>query len=208
MSKYEFTVNWFDHTARPLWTRMIPDIAPRRCLEIGSYEGASACFLIDALAPRHPIELHCVDTWEGGREHRARGEDMAAVERRFDANIATAIAAAGNPVQFRKHKGPASRHLPRLISEESLSGYFDFVYVDGSHEAADVLFDGVLGFELLSVGGTMVFDDYIWNPGDPRTSDPLGRPKPAIDALTGILARKIRIVGSPNLQMVLRRIAP
>jgi hypothetical protein len=34
-------------------------------VEIGSYEGASACYLIEKLATSKEIELHYADTWEG-----------------------------------------------------------------------------------------------------------------------------------------------
>jgi len=40
---------------------------------VGSYEGASACYLIDRLAVRHELELHCVDHWRGGIEHQSGG---------------------------------------------------------------------------------------------------------------------------------------
>jgi hypothetical protein len=39
-----------------------PQINPSRVLKVGSYEGASACFLIDKLADAGTIETHCVDT--------------------------------------------------------------------------------------------------------------------------------------------------
>jgi hypothetical protein len=35
-------------------------------VEIGSYEGASACYLIEKPATSKEIELHYADTWEGG----------------------------------------------------------------------------------------------------------------------------------------------
>ena len=58
---------------------------PSRMLEIGSYEGRCACFLIDECAKDRPIELHCIDTWAGGVDNDASA--MPQVERRFDANI-------------------------------------------------------------------------------------------------------------------------
>ena len=36
---------------------------------------------------------------------------------------------------------------------------FDFVYVDGSHLALDVLVDAALAWRLLSPGGVLVFDE-------------------------------------------------
>jgi predicted O-methyltransferase YrrM len=39
---------------------------------------------------------------------------------------------------------------------------FDLIYVDGSHQASDVLTDSIITFQLLRVGGVMTFDDYVW----------------------------------------------
>ncbi len=63
---------------------------PSRVLEVGSYEGASACFLVDEIASDRPLELHCIDTWANGIEHQKDGPvviDMDAVKGRFDRNM-------------------------------------------------------------------------------------------------------------------------
>jgi len=51
---YEFTNDWFQTKAKPVWDEIMPQILPKRILEIGSYEGASACYLIDTVAPKIP----------------------------------------------------------------------------------------------------------------------------------------------------------
>ena len=38
------------------------------------------------------------------------------------------------------------------------------IYLDGSHEAPNVLFDGMLSWGLLKPGGVLIFDDYLWVP--------------------------------------------
>jgi len=40
--------------------------------------------------------------------------------------------------------------------------HFDYISIDGSHEAADVLSDAVLSWPLLKTGGLICFDDYEW----------------------------------------------
>jgi predicted O-methyltransferase YrrM len=45
---------------------------------------------------------------------------------------------------------------------EGVREKYDFVYVDGSHWAKDALVDAVVSWELLKVGGIMVFDDVWW----------------------------------------------
>jgi hypothetical protein len=79
------------------------------------------------------------------------------------------------------------------------------IYIDGSHQAPDVLSDATLSFPLLKVGGTMIFDDYTWRsvPGDP-----LYGPKLAVDAFLNIYFHKMRIGWSPNnFQVVAQKIS-
>lgn len=203
LTDFEFTNTWFDDTARPVWTHLIPQLSPARILEIGSYEGASACFLINQLAGKQRIELHCVDSWIGGPEHRAT--DMTEVEARFRRNLERATAAFPDRVDLHVHKGPSDRRLAMLLADAK-AGYFDFVYVDGSHLAPDVLCDAVLAFRLLKVGGVMAFDDYLWAEEMPYGRDPLRCPKPAIDAFTNLYARKLRILVAPLVQLYIQKI--
>jgi predicted O-methyltransferase YrrM len=200
---FEFTNDWFGYV-RPIWKDLIPQIKPQRILEIGSYEGASACFLINELGGKIPLELHCVDTWQGGVEHEQI--NMAAVERRFLSNTHLAAAGSANPVDLVVHKGLSELILARLLTEGK-AGYFDFVYVDGSHQAPDVICDAILGFKLLRVGGVMAFDDYLWAENLPTGIDPIRCPKPAIDAFTNLYCRKVRILQAPLYQLYVQKVA-
>jgi hypothetical protein len=67
----------------------------------------------------------------------------------------------------------------------------DLVYVDGSHEAPDVLADLVLAFRLLPPGGVILYDDYLWSREETPRADILGCPKLGIDAFTNIHRRQI-----------------
>lgn len=192
--EFVFTSNWFQHGARYIWDQMIPLIDPTTILEVGCYEGASTCYLIESLAQHHPIEIHCVDSWAGGVEHE--GTNMAAVESRFQHNLTLAIAHAPHQVDLAVHKGFSDQGMVRLLATGKLN-YFDFIYIDGSHQAPDVLSDAVLGFKLLKIGGVMAFDDYIWQEILPYGKDPLRCPKPAIDAFVNINMRKLDIVPAP-----------
>jgi predicted O-methyltransferase YrrM len=96
------------------------------------------------------------------------------------------------------HRARSDRALPKLLCDKG-AGYFDMVYVDGSHQAADVLWDALLAFKLLRVGGLMVLDDYLW-PGDSR-HDVLMAPKIAIDAFTTVHSSKVRILSAPLYQL-------
>ena len=188
--EYQFTEDWFTRNLAE-WNQVIPQLKPRKILEIGSYEGRSACYFIEQFAADHQIELHCIDTWGGGREHAA--SDMPAVESRFDNNIAKAQAVAGNAATVVKHKKPSNIALTELAAQGHLSA-FDLVFVDGSHQAADVLSDAVISFQLLRVGGLMIFDDYLWGLQVESKQDPLEIPKLGIDAFLNVFQRKMQIV--------------
>jgi predicted O-methyltransferase YrrM len=197
-SGYEFTNDWFGQNI-PIWDQLIPRFSPTRFLEIGAYEGRATCYLIQKFTELSRIDIHCIDTWEGGVEHDR--STMSDVERRFDKNIALAQAGAQNSAQITKHKKLSNLALADLIaSGQSLK--FDIVYVDGSHQAPDVLIDCVMSFQLLRVGGLMIFDDYIWTMEALGRQDAFNMPKPAIDAFLNIFQRKMQIVrGAPVYQL-------
>jgi predicted O-methyltransferase YrrM len=200
---YEFSNDWFD-VARKIWDDIIPRVKPARVLEIGSFEGASTCYLIEKIGATRPFELYCVDTWEGGEAHGYK--DLASVEKRFDRNVGLAISKAAHPIALHKVKSFSDGALASLLAEGK-RGYFDFIYVDGSHRAPDVLCDAVLSFRLLRVGGVIAFDDYLWEDETRKEVDPIGTPKIAIDAFTNIYGRKLRIIRAPLYQLYILKIA-
>jgi len=152
------------------------------------------------------MEIHCIDAWEGGIEHKDRAQDMQSVQSLFLHNTRVACARAPNHVELMIHKGYSHRHLANLLSQNK-ENYFDFIYVDGSHQAPDVLADAVLSFSLLKVGGIMVFDDYLWAEDMPYGRDPLRCPKPAIDAFINIFFRKMEVISAPLYQIYTKKLS-
>jgi predicted O-methyltransferase YrrM len=202
-SPYIFTNNWFS-IARPVWEALIPQIKPTKILEIGSYEGNATCFLIETLGREHNIEIHCVDTWEGGIEHS--GVSMGVVKDNFMHNTSYAVHASTHKVSLVIHNSKSDTALTKLLTDEKW-GYFDFIYIDGSHQAPDVLLDALLAFRLLRIGGLLAFDDYLWSEQLPSGIDPLRCPKMAIDTFTTIYARKVRILPAPLYQLYVQKIS-
>ena len=201
-----FTTAWFSETTENAWEKIVPMVMPRRVLEVGSFEGASACYLIRRYAQHFAFEIHCIDSWQGGEEHQCL--DMAAVERRFDENLAQASSAAAHPVSLHKHKGSSDNELARLIAR-GYRNYFDLAYIDGSHQAPDVLFDAVAAFRLVRPGGLIIFDDYLWTGAPQREGaavDLLHCPKPAIDAFTNLYRQKISLIPAPLLQLFVAKV--
>lgn len=145
--------DWFTRNI-PLWLRAFRYASFSQkpylnCLEIGSWQGQSAFFLLHTL-PK--AELTCVDTWEGADEHQCLGNLLNDVESDFDSNLRC--------FEGRYHKVKATSFA--FLSQVSQSRKYDFIYIDGSHYVDDVIVDAVKCFELLEVGGIMIFDDYFW----------------------------------------------
>jgi predicted O-methyltransferase YrrM len=182
----QFTTNWFDpHMSA--WNSIVPSYKPSTYLEIGSFEGRSTCHLIGMMGDTGAMDVHCIDTWQGGEEHS--DINMGDVERRFDDNIQSCVNKAAHPVNVRKLKGTSLVGLAHLIAEGK-TNYFDMAYIDGSHQTPDVLADCLLTFPLVKVGGLIVFDDYVWGLG--ANSDPLMSPKLAIDSFMNCYQRKLQ----------------
>jgi predicted O-methyltransferase YrrM len=199
MTEYQFTKDWFNW-APPVWEQLIPLLPDRKVfLEIGSFEGRSMVWIAENMVSDVPKDddIYCIDTWEGGEEHSE--EDMAAVEARFDHNAS--IIEKKKLAFVHKLKGTSTQHLAHwLVETPKDHPCFDFIYIDGSHIAKDVLTDACMAWPLLKPQGLMVFDDYMW--GNPR--DILHRPKPAIDAFCNLFAEEAEIV-HVGYQLVVRK---
>jgi predicted O-methyltransferase YrrM len=164
------------------------DSRPSQILEIGSFEGMSACYLLWRLPGAH---ITCVDPFIGTPEQA--GLDTRGLEEIFDANIALIDSS-----RVRKLVGDSGHRLLDLAAEDAR---FDLVYVDGSHFGLDVLVDASLSWQLLAIDGVIVFDDYRWRYlGD----DPLLRPGKAIDAFREVIEGKYELLFADE-QVGLRR---
>jgi predicted O-methyltransferase YrrM len=197
MTEYQFTKDWF-HWAPELWEQLIPMLPERvadegrHFLEIGSFEGRSSVWIAENMM-QDGDHLRCIDTWEGGEEHGE--ENMSEVEERFRANLIVATQTVPERLIFQS-KGTSVARLAQLQGKTM----FDFIYIDGSHKAPDVLTDACMAWPLLKLEGLMVFDDYMW--GNPR--DALHRPKIAIDAFTNIFGETAEII-HVGYQLVVRK---
>lgn len=181
MADYKFTQDWF-HWAPELWEKLIPLLPAReRFLELGAYEGRSTAWATEHMLQDDGVLLS-VDTWEGAEEHKGGGVNMAEVEKNFDHNHQVLRELYPNR-SILKFKMTSYEALTKLAGGLP----FDFIYIDASHTAPDVLTDACMAWPLLIKDGVMVFDDYLW--GDPR--DVLHRPKLAVDTFTNIFAEQL-----------------
>ena len=182
MTDFKFTKDWF-HWAPEVWERLIPMLPERRrFLELGAFEGRSTAWIV-----KHMLEddgtLISVDTWEGAEDHVKMEHDMGAAEDNYDHNLRL-IREQYHERAVLKFKMTSYEALTKLAGGPQ----FDFIYIDASHTAPDVLTDACVAWPLLKDKGIMVFDDYLW--GEQR--DVLHRPKLAIDAFVNIFAEHLK----------------
>jgi glycosyltransferase involved in cell wall biosynthesis/SAM-dependent methyltransferase len=180
---YQFTNSWFIYNI-PIWQQTlqhIKDLPNLNFLEIGSWEGQSTCWLLDNVLTHPTSKITCIDTFAGGIEHRDL-EELSLIELRFDSNIKKANSAD----KVKKIVG----YSQYCLRELPLNNY-DFIYIDGSHIASDVLEDIILSWRLLKEEGIIIFDDYQWQA---YQDQPLKHPAPAIDSFLSIFQDKINVL--------------
>ena len=165
-----FTVDWLTHNIQAMKSSLasIASVTPHTShtshtphtshtshasiLEIGSFEGRSTCWFLDTYPD---ATITCVDTFAGSVEHTDAGMDVSDLYERFTENTKR----FGNRVTVR-------RGLSNMMLHGLEAASFDAVYLDGSHEARDVLSDVVMAVGLLRPGGVLLIDDYN-NPAFP-----------------------------------------
>lgn len=160
-SRFSFQHPWFE-LIRSEWEQLTCSLRGKklRILEIGAFEGASTTWILDNLMSHPESVMTVVDTFEGGMEHQhtpdnADEYELASLESRFRANVSKCEHARKLRV-IKAHSDDA------LLALRQESSQYDFIYIDASHVSIDVLHDAVLCWRMLTLHGTMVFDDFRW----------------------------------------------
>jgi predicted O-methyltransferase YrrM len=191
--KYHFSYDWVSPQTKE-WEKDLqhlkgkPDI---RALEIGCFEGQSACWFLDNILTDPTSRLVCVDPF---------AVPMATIllrffENHFDKNIA----ASGAADRVTKLIGPS-----QVVVRTLQPSQFDFIYVDGSHKVGDVLQDAVLAWTVLRPGGVVMFDDYALV--DDVSEGLMARaPGRALDAFMTILGSSATLLRR-DWQLVLQKV--
>ena len=192
---YAFTHDFFSGNI-PTWTRWFAEFivaAPIRCLEIGSWQGTSTTWLLDKIVSKRQGIITCIDTFEGSSEHQPWLHTLGAtIEDFFDRNIT----ASGHARLCRKLVGRSQDVLLNL-SDQS----YDFIYVDGAHEAKFVIQDAILSWRILRSGGFLIFDDVDYHIAAAPEQDT----GTAVNAFTTWFAGELEIVET-NRQMLIRKL--
>lgn len=140
---------WFQECYRRLLATL-PDNRPSRFVEIGSFQGKSACWLgVEILNSGKPVELNCVDSWK-------YPDEIQGAEHRH--------AFTRNTMPIREALGDRFRVWPidslgaaECFGDESV----DVVFIDGDHHYDAVLADISAWWPKLRVGGFMAGDDFM-----------------------------------------------
>ncbi|OCH85037.1 glycosyl transferase [Obba rivulosa] len=188
---FTLTQDWFSFNVDN-WRNLFPLIKATepRVLEIGSWEGRSAVFLLTELCNKGG-EIICIDHFdllktEAGRErYRKITHNLSCTEKRFRV--------------LDEFSVPA---LMTVLREEmsSTNPGFDWIYVDGSHEADDTFLDGELVWRVARKGAVVIFDDYHW---DREPEDSIHHPKRGIDAFMALHAGEYNVISKPEQYQVI-----
>jgi tetratricopeptide (TPR) repeat protein/predicted O-methyltransferase YrrM len=165
---YQFTHDWFTHNI-PTWAAQLKPFAhyPNvQALEVGSFEGMSACWLLDHILTHPLARLTCIDRY---------------FQEKFETNLAQTEATA----KLIKLLGDSHAVLASLRPDS-----YDIIYIDGCHLADHVRQDAMLSWQLLKVGGLLIFDDYEWtDPNYPGQDTQIG-----IDTFLNSVQKQITVV--------------
>lgn len=194
MRQGRFDTDWFTKKI-PLWVMIFHSeglyLRPRlNCLEIGSWQGLSALFLLTELPN---ASLTCIDTWETkGSPENGHREDLALSGRQtFQENLAK------QKEKVEEFQGTSDEYFASQINR----GRFDFIYIDGSHKSQNVLKDAVNSFLSLEQHGILVFDDLTWR----QSSDYFNNPAPGIVAFLNFYRDNLDIIACTNQQLAVKK---
>jgi predicted O-methyltransferase YrrM len=132
------------------------------CLEVGSYEGRSASYLLHNFVGNG--NLTTIDQFL-----------LPSIRHRYFENMN--IHPKVN--QLKTLIGFSFIELAKLYEQQL---QFDFVYIDAGKTAGDNLTNLILAERLLKVGGIMIVDDYDWD----KISDPRCCPKLGVDSFVNV----------------------
>lgn len=152
---YHKIQGWFDF--EDLYSEAVAAAADgSNFIEIVSWKGKGSAYMAVEIINSHKnIKFYCVDTWQGSKEHQGFNEVQK--DELYDTFLSNM-----RPVDTRYQ---AIREKSIDAAKAAEDGLFDFIFLDASHEYADVLADLEHWYPKLKAGGTFAGHDY--EPGWP-----------------------------------------
>lgn len=170
-----FSEEWFGKD--DMWLNVLNGLIGQpkvRAIEIGSFQGLSAVWLLQQVLTHESSSLLCIDTFDGGPEYL----DVHKYNM-YELFLHNVRPFGGKVKHMRGYSQTILRNLPTTPT-------YDIAYIDGSHKGVHVLEDAVLVFPMVKVGGFIIFDDYLWEGPGHFVAKPEDRPRIAIDAFLAI----------------------
>lgn len=151
----KYSTDWFSKNI-PVWELALADFKgePITALELGSFEGRSAVWLLENILTDPGARLVCVDSWKDNiffTDPNQPSVDWDKVKERFRDNVKP------HATKVFAHEQRSTEYL-----QENQDKEFDLIYVDADHTSSACLTDGVLSHLILKPGGIIIFDDYLW----------------------------------------------
>jgi predicted O-methyltransferase YrrM len=121
-------------------------------VEVGSYLGASSCYIAAGMLKKKGAKLICVDTW--------KNDAMTEGTRDTFAEFSSNTAAFGDLIDARRGRS--------VDLAKSFSGVVDLLFLDADHEYSGVKSDWDSWSPFLKTGAVVAFHDIGWARGVQR----------------------------------------
>ena len=190
----KFSVIFHDHV-KSSFSRILQEvIVPKVTIELGVFEGETTFNIANLLVSRNPKYKHyAIDPFTASENLKQDVVDKA--KKQFISNM----------LEFPQVELIEKSSFDGLLELHQRGIKADFIYVDGSHFAKDVLSDAVFGFELLNLGGVMLFDDAVsWRYGEHIQDSP----KIAVDSFIQCNWNRLQVLEMPGgYQTAIKRLS-
>ena len=148
----------------------------KKVLEIGSYEGLSACYMASSAKT-----LDCVDTFKAGPDGQEQNGDT----------LSKFITNTNEFNNITPHVGMSTE-----LAGSFEDGSFDLIFIDAMHDELSVMKDISCYWPKLKVGGHMLFHDYAdFGQGVVNAVDnKLGKPSKVVDTIAVVEKRDMTAI--------------
>lgn len=154
----QFGENWFNYGE--LYSQIV-DYFPSgsKFVEVGSWKGRSSAYMaVEIINAEKNIEFYCVDTWEGGEDHKNDETFSKELETLYEV--------------FLKNISPVKDYIRPIkstsieASKQFEDNSLDFIFIDASHEYEDVKNDIKVWLPKVKPGGVFAGHDYFYEGED------------------------------------------
>ena len=117
-------------------------------LEVGCFEGLSSFYI---LSEYKAVNAYLLDVWDMPNPNsKTLSNNFDLIEKAFDENL--------SEFNFTKIKNDSVVAMREMLKKNK---FFDFIYIDGSHNGEDILSDAIEAFKILKKNGLIFFDDFL-----------------------------------------------